>query len=99
LRALKRNSFIYAEMRVIPIAWPHGAGREHDRAGDEQYFTRLWQRTNATEHNSPESPSPPAEGADDDETIAELAALSLLEYDRRREAEAERLGMRFGIFD
>jgi len=39
------------------------------------------------------------EGHDDRVTIARLAALSNLEYDRVREAEADRLGVRLGTLD
>jgi len=42
---------------------------------------------------------PRAEAATDAQTIARLAALSTLDYDRCREAEAERLGVRVSALD
>lgn len=45
------------------------------------------------------SAEPESEPPDDDELIAELARLSALEYERRREKEAERLGVRVSILD
>ena len=44
-------------------------------------------------------PPPEAQPTDDDSEIARLAALPLLEYERQREAAAERLGVRVPILD
>ena len=47
----------------------------------------------------PDSPSRNASRERDDEVVARLATAPLLEYDRVREAEAKRLGVRVSILD
>ena len=73
---LKAAGFTYAEMRAALVGVPHarGAAADHDAAGDDRYFERIWGRSaaetpeqraaNVVREEGPMPPEPPPEAYD-----------------------------------